>query len=120
MRRLPLGLVALVVLVGRSVPSAAETDTERRLRLLEETVRQQMDEIKRLRGEIEQQKAIGQATQKQAEQAQEQAKAVETTQKAWTAPDWLKRVTLFGDMRTRFEGFYHQPHQASEVVTAEN
>src|SRR5207245_7741353 len=35
-------------------------------------------------------------------------------------PDWLGRTTVFGDVRYRHEGFYHQPHPKGAVVTARN
>src|SRR5213593_3261678 len=97
------GFVLVVVLAASLVrPSgraAAETPTERRLRLLEEKLHQAEDEIRELKGQIQQQKAIGQATQRQAEQAQEEAKtATAATQKPLEVPDWLKKTTVFGDV----------------------
>lgn len=112
----------VVVLVGWAAGASAESPLEKRLRVLEEQLRKSQQEIQELRGQIQQQKAIGQATQKQAEDAQEQAKAA-TTQSAKTGgevPAWLKRTTLFGDVRTRFEGFYNQPTTAGNTVTARN
>src|SRR5262245_42394524 len=68
------GMLWLVVMVlGPTFVGAEETPTERRLRLLEEQLKRAQQEIDRLKGEIQQQKAIGQATQKQAEQATETA-----------------------------------------------
>src|ERR1041384_4110558 len=122
MRKLTTGLclvVGLVAWVGAA--AAAETPTEKRLRLLEQQLRKAQEEIEELRGQVKQQKAIGQATQKQAEDAQETAKAASAqTAKATELPDWVKRTTLFGDIRYRHEGFYHQPHTDSQIVTARN
>src|SRR5437870_845179 len=119
------GFVLVVVLAASLVRpagrAAAETPTEKRLRLLEEKLRQAEDEIRELKGQIQQQKAIGQATQKQAEQAEEQAKtATAATQKGVELPDWLKRTAVFGDIRARHEGFYHQPHKKGELIGARN
>ena len=119
------GFVLVVVLAASLVRpfgrAAAETPTEKRLRLLEEKLRQAEDEIHELKGQIQQQKAIGQATQRQAEQAEEQAKtATAATQKGVELPDWLKRTAVFGDVRARHEGFYHQPHKKGELIGARN
>src|SRR5216117_2913875 len=117
------GFVLVVVLAASLVRptgrAAAETPTEKRLRLLEEKLRQAEDEIRELKGQIQQQKAIGQATQKQVEQAEEQAKTA-ATQKGIELPDWLKRTAVFGDIRARHEGFYHQPHKKGELIGARN
>jgi hypothetical protein len=91
-----------------AAPAAnAAMSTEDRLRALENLVREQQSEIKQLRGELQQQKAIGTATQQQAERAEEQGK---TTEKKVTAsiPDWVSKFTPFGDLRIRQEGFYDQ------------
>jgi putative porin len=80
----------------------AETSTERRLRLLEQQVREAQGEIERLRGELAEQKA--------AAGRKEPAAPPETARTAASAEDWLRKVTLFGDVRVRHEGFYHQPH----------
>ena len=63
------GLVGAVVVVLLTVAASggAETPTEKRLRQLEETLRKTQDEVQQLRRQLEQQKAIGQATQKQVE-----------------------------------------------------
>lgn len=118
-----VGMCWLVVAVAWVAPSggiAAEADTERRLRMLEEQLRSAQQEIQRLKGEVQQQKAIGQATQKQAEAAEEQVKTVAKEQKGFEMPDWLKRTTLFGDVRLRYEGFFHQPAKEGTKVTARN
>lgn len=110
--RTVLLVVGLVAWAGMGVASAAETPTEKRLRLLEQQLRKAQEEIDQLRGQIQQQKAVGQATQKQAEDAQEQAKATATqVAKGPELPDWLKRTSVFGDVRFRHEGFYHQASQ---------
>src|SRR5438876_11480602 len=117
------GLVGAVVAVLLTVPvsGGAETPTEKRLRQLEETLRKTQDEVQQLRHQLDQQKAIGQATQKQVEQTAEERKtATAEAKKAVELPDWLKRTTVFGDVRYRHEGFYHQPHKEGAVVTARN
>src|SRR2546427_1964379 len=117
------GLVGAVVAVLLTVAASggAETPTEKRLRQLEETLRKTQDEVQQLRRQLEQQKAIGQATQKQVEQTAEESKAATAeTKKAVELPDWTKRTTIFGDVRARHEGFYHQPHQKKQLVTARN
>jgi hypothetical protein len=118
-RRLRMGLV--VALVTLAAPGRAETPVEKRLRILEEQLRQAQDEIKHLRGQVDQQRAIDQATQKQVSQTAEESKtAAAEAKKSVELPDWVKRTTLFGDVRFRHEGFYHQPHVKGAVVTARN
>src|SRR5437899_1343319 len=115
------GLVAagVAVLLAVAVTGRAETPTEKRLRELEETLRKTQDEVKELRRQLDQQKAIGQATQKQVEQTAEETKAATVeAKKGVELPDWLKRTAVFGDVRYRHEGFYHQPHPKGAVVTA--
>src|SRR5438093_4438285 len=117
------GLVGAVVavLLTVAVSGGAETPTEKRLRQLEETLRKTQDEVQQLRRKLEQQKAIGQATQKQVEQTAEETKAATAeAKKGVELPDWLKRTTVFGDVRARHEGFYHQPHKKGTVVTSRN
>jgi type II secretory pathway pseudopilin PulG len=114
---LVLSGVVLAGLVAGSGEARAETALERRLRQLEETVQQQQQEIRGLRRELEHEKTSGKLTEQKAESTKQQ---VEPAAKAWSAPDWLKRVTLFGDMRFRFEGFYNQPSSEGTKVTANN
>jgi len=117
------GLVGAVVavLLTVTVSRGAETPTEKRLRQLEETLRKTQDEVQQLRHQLEQQKAIGQATQKQVEQTAEETKvATAEAKKGVELPDWLKRTTIFGDVRVRHEGFYHQPQKNGADVTARN
>jgi len=111
-----LGLLALPAM-GR-----AEDPTERRLRLLEEQLRKTQAEIQQLRDQLQQQRAIGQATQKQVEQTAEESKtATAEAKKGFELPAWVKRTTLFGDVRLRHEGFYHQPDtKGKAAVTARN
>ena len=119
--RLVAGGLTLVLLFGPAQQAFAESAAERRLRVLEETLKKTQDEVKELRRQLEEQKAQGQATQKQVEQAAESAKAVTAeAKKAPSLPDWLSRTTVFGDVRGRHEGFYHQPHAKKTVVTARN
>ena len=113
-----VGLFALTQPLSRA---AAETPTEKRLRVLEEQLRKAQEDIQELKGQIEQQRAAGQATQKQAERAEVEAKTATAAQKGLVVPDWLKRVTIVGDVRARHEGFYHQPHaRGTPAVTARN
>jgi len=116
----PMALVVLGVLAV-AAPTRAEDATEKRLRVLEEQLRKAQGELQQLRDEVQQQRAIGQATQKQVEQTAEESKtAAAEAKKGVEVPDWLKRTTLFGDLRVRHEGFYHQPHKAGQVVNARN
>ena len=104
---------ALVVaaMLGLAPMAQAETNAERRLRQLEQ-------EVKDLRREIEQEKAVTRANEQQVHQAAENAEVA----KAKTAklPDYLNSFTPFGDVRFRYEGQFNQPHLADQVVTANN
>src|SRR5262245_37634325 len=106
MRRRGVGVLAILAMLGAAVPARA-ISTEERLRQLETLLDQQQREIEQLKGELKRQKAIGSATQQQAERAEEQAK---TTEKKATAalPEWVNKFTPFGDIRIRQEGFYDQ------------
>ena len=127
--RIKAAVVLTALLVGGSVmasrPAAAESSVERRLRLLEEQLGKAQAEIKQLHKELDQQRAINSAAQKQTEQVvqqqEAQAKTIETAKKTFELPDWVKRTTLFGDLRLRHEGFYHQPHKVGSAAdTARN
>jgi hypothetical protein len=113
----------LVTLLGASLamPAGAAMTTEQRLRALENLVRDQQQEIKQLRGELRQQKAVGTATQQQAERAEESAKATDKKVVA-SIPEWTSKLTPFGDVRIRQEGFYDQPKSkpGSSPVHADN
>src|SRR5690349_16244396 len=113
--------VAVISVLALAGTAFAETDVEKRLRMLEQQLKEAQDEIKRLHQQVDQQRAIGQATQKQVEQSAEETKtAVAETKKGLEIPDWAKRTTVFGDVRYRHEGFYHQPHVDGQDVTARN
>ena len=113
--------LTMALVLASALPGYAETPTEKRLRELEETLRKTQEEMKELRRQVDQQKAIGQATQKQVEQTAEESKAAASeAKKAVSLPDWLNRTTVFGDVRYRHEGFYHQPHVKDQDVTARN
>jgi hypothetical protein len=101
-RRIVAGGLTLLLLLGPSARAFAESDSERRLRVLEETLRKTQEEVKELHRQLDEQRAVSQETQK----------------KAVSLPDWLNRTTLFGDVRYRHEGFYHQPRAKGQVVTA--
>jgi len=111
----------LLLLFGPPGRAFAESDAERRLRVLEETLRKTQEEVQELRRQIDQQKAVSQETQKKVDEAAVSAKtATADAKKGVSLPDWLGRTTLFGDVRYRHEGFYHQPHLKHQVVTARN
>jgi len=113
--------VAVVSVLTLAGTTFAETDVEQRLRLLEQKLKEAQDELKRLHQQVDQQRAIGQATQKQVEQNAEETKtSVAEAKKGLELPDWAKRTTVFGDVRARHEGFYHQPHVDGQDVTARN
>src|SRR5439155_27272461 len=115
------GDLALVLLLGPAGRALAETDAERRLRVLEETIRRQQEELKDLRRQIDEQRTLGEATRKQAEEATKEVKTASApARKGPELPDWLGRTTVFGDGRGRHESFYHQPHKKRDVVTACN
>ena len=119
--RIVAGGLSLLLLLGPAPQAFAESAAERRLRVLEETLKKTQDEVNELRRQLEEQKAQGQATQKRVEQAAESAKtATAEAKKKPSLPDWLNRTTVFGDVRYRHEGFYHQPHAKEQVVTARN
>src|SRR5262249_3806720 len=111
---------ALVVsaVLGLAPVAQAENGAERRLRQLEIQLQRTQDEMKQLRKEIEQQKAVTRATEEQGQRAADNADIA----KAKTAklPDWLNSFTPFGDVRFRYEGFFNQPHLSDQVVTANN
>ena len=104
-----------------AMPAGAAMTTEQRLRALENLVHEQQQEIKALRGELKQQKAIGTATQQQAERAEESAKATDKKVVA-SIPEWTSKITPFGDIRYRHEGFYNQQvnEKSGSVVHARN
>ncbi len=122
-----LGLTGTILLLT-AVGARAETPIEKRLRILEQQLRQNeqqlrdaQDEIKHLRQQVDQQRAIGQATQKQVEQnAEDTRTAAAEVKKTAKLPDWVERTTVFGDVRFRHEGFYHQPHEKGVDVNARN
>src|SRR4029078_4703817 len=92
--------------------AGAAMTTEQRLRALENLVNEQQQEIRALKGELKQQKAIGTATQQHAERAEESAKATDKKVVA-SIPEWTSKITPFGDIRYRHEGFYDQAKKTS-------
>ena len=120
MRGIVCAVMGLVMLVGMPTVARSET-TEQRLRSLEQALKDAQQEIQRLKDEVRQQRAISQGTQTQIEAArqaqEEQAKKVVTADKL---PEFLKRISIFGDLRMRHEGFYHQPAKDGVLVTARN
>jgi hypothetical protein len=94
-----------------TTPALAETSAERRLRIREETVKQQPEEIRALRQELKE-KPAPVATTPTGEgkpPSKETTEAKAEGAKGFEIPKWLEKVTLFGDVRIRHEGFYHRP-----------
>jgi len=119
-RALATGLI-LTLLLGPPARAFAETAADRRLRVLEEQLQKTQDELRELRRQLDQQKTATQETQKKVDEAGINARTASAdAKKAISLPDWLARTTLFGDVRYRHEGFYHQPHAKDAVVTARN
>src|SRR5207249_11579639 len=115
------GLVGAIVavLLTVAVSGGAETPTEKRLRQLEETLRKTQDEVQQLRHQLEQQKAIGQATQKQVEQTAEETKtATAEAKKAVSLPDGLTGTTGSGAGPSRHGGFNHNPPKPKQAMGA--
>lgn len=122
--------LALVWLLTSPPGAGAGPSIESQLREMAQQLQKALKRIDELQKQVDQQKAIGQATQKQAAQAADDAAATSKTVQAaqpgfqWT--EQMKKFTLFGDLRTRFEGFYRQPHVgqvggvSKQVVTARN
>src|SRR5262245_50912150 len=114
-------VVAMALVMALATVAKAEMSVEQRLRVLEQQLREAQDEIKRLRGEVQQGKAVDQAIQKQVEQVDQATKApgiVETVKAS--LPDWLRSITLFGDVRVRYDGQFHQPTSTGTKATANN
>src|SRR5262245_35672618 len=121
-------LTAVALMMVQSAVAKAEMSVEERLRVLEQQLRatqgqlrDAQDEIKHLRGEVQQGKAVDQAIQKQVEQVDQATKApgIVDTVKA-SLPDWLRSLTLFGDVRVRYDGQFHQPTSTGTKATANN
>src|SRR5262249_55190332 len=83
-------LVAAVVTIGVLGATCAQAamSADQRIRVLEQALRRQQQEIQQLRQELHQQKAVGQATSKQAEQADQKATEVQAAQKAGPSAKW--------------------------------
>ena len=120
-RRIVAGGLALLLLLGSATQAFAESAEERRLRALEEMLRKTQQEVEELHRQLDQQKAAAQETDKKVTEAAITAKTANADAKKITSlPDWLNRTTLFGDVRYRQEGFYHQPRTNGQDVTARN
>src|SRR5262245_56858745 len=87
-----MGVLAGLLAVSLAAPAGAAMTTEQRLRALENLVHEQQEEIKALKGELKQQKAIGTATQQQAERAEESSKATDKKVVA-SIPEWVSKIT---------------------------
>lgn len=108
-------LACAVAILHAASAVCAEPSAEERIRALERALEQQREEIRELRRLLNEQKTSATLTRQQAQQAEAKATAVETAQKR--LPRWLERLSLFGDLRVRYEGFYHRPEEAGEPVT---
>ena len=112
-------VVLLCVAVALApVPVWARMSAEERIRALEESIRRQQEEIRDLRREINEQKTSGTLTRQQAQKADEKATVLETAAK--NLPKWLDKLSLFGDIRIRYEGFFNQPTKEGTPVGARN
>jgi hypothetical protein len=131
MRTRRVVVLLVMMIAARPLVVAAEMSTEQRLRALEEALRNAQKEIERLRGEVQRQKADNATTRTQVEDAkkaeaeraqttEETKKQVEEVKKTALLPDWVKRITPFGDIRLRYEGFFNQPTKEGTKVTAQN
>ena len=119
-RFIAAGLAALL-LFAPSTRALAESAAERRLQVLEEELRKTQEEVKTLHRQLDEQKTAAQETRKKADEAAISAKTASAeSKKTASLPDWIGRTTLFGDVRYRHEGFYHQPRVDGQVVTARN
>ncbi len=118
--RTAAGGLILLLLLNPSASAFAESDAERRLRVVEETLRKTQEQVQELRRQLDQQKTAGQETRKKAEEAALSVKTTAADARKVSLPEWLRRTTLFGDFRYRHEGFYHQPHLQDQRVTARN
>src|SRR5439155_277716 len=94
-RRIVAGGLTLLLLLGRSAQAFAESAAERRLRVLEETLRKTQEEVQELHRQLDQQKASTQETQKKVDEAAISAKTASAdAKKAVSLPDWLSRTTV--------------------------
>ena len=109
-----------VALAGVLAPVSgwAAMTAEQRIRALEESIRRQQQEIRDLRREINEQKTSQTLTKQQAQKADEKATAFETAAKS--IPKWIEKLSLFGDVRIRYEGFFNQPTTDGNTATARN
>ena len=112
--------VAALVFVA---PAAAKMTAEQRIEQLERALKAAQDEIQDLKREVRSNQQAQEATQQQVQQATQQAaeatksaSAIDTLQKR--IPSWLERISLFGDLRIRHDGFYHMdvPHGTYAVA----
>ncbi|HEV7730564.1 MAG TPA: putative porin [Candidatus Binatia bacterium] len=105
---------AIVMVLLCVAPAWAESNAERRLRILEETVRQQQDEIRQLRQELQTQQTAPAAAAKPAESPPTETAKAES--KGFQPPKWLEKIALFGDTRIRYEGFFNRPVKEGGVA----
>ena len=115
MRGRKMGALALATWIG-ATPAGAAMTTEQRLRALENLVRDQAQEIKSLRQELRDKKAVPvkepEAAAPEPDRPTEKAGAKPAEKKPTAVaglPEWVNKFTPFGDIRIRQEGFYNQP-----------
>ena len=118
LRRRRWAALVVTAVLGLTSIAHAQTSQERRLRQLEQELERTQVEMKQLRKEIDQQKAVTRASEEQVQHAADTADVAKA--KASKVPDWLNSFTPFGDVRFRYEGFFNQPRLADQVVTANN
>jgi hypothetical protein len=114
----PLALAGLVWLGGSA--RAADPAAARRIEALEEQLREAQVQLKDLKAALDRQQAANEANAKRIEATNQTVAESAKKTKTVSLPDWLDRTTVFGDVRYRHEGFYHQPRATGQVVTARN
>lgn len=110
------GMVVVGLILGLGGAAGAGGPTaEERLRSLEEQLRRAQEEIGQLRREVE---AAKQRAEPQPAAPPVTPPAATETRPAepWRPPAWLERITLFGEVRFRLEGFYNRPDEDGEPV----
>ena len=114
----PYALAGLALLAGTA--RAADPAADRRIRALEDQLRETQRELKNVESALDQQKAAAKLTQKQIEETNTAVSEAAKKTKTVSLPDWLDRTTVFGDVRYRHEGLYHQQHAKGSDATARN
>jgi hypothetical protein len=119
--RLVAGGLVFVMSLALCGQAFAESESDRRIRLLEDALKKTQQQVETLQRRLDQQTAVTEETQRKVAEAGISAKTASAeAKKASSLPDWLARTTLFGDVRYRHEGFHHQPSTKGQVVTVRN